>query len=330
MRTDSQRAIGRRRALVASAILLIGGATAVHAAEEPDFAAGDCADAGCHAPLTQFRHMHPAVEDAGCEGCHYEGDDVHSFEAVEEAPALCESCHDLEDGGVWEHASGDALCTDCHDPHGSRWEKMLVEPVRDLCRSCHDAPGVDREFAHRPAEEGRCTSCHHPHRVEEPPLLRAAMPELCVRCHRDKRPIEGESGAHLVELGEECTTCHQPHGSDLAFFLEESYSQELYLSEIEEDIALCLGCHGDLVEEDADTAFRASSGENLHQIHVGIEGKGRNCRDCHEMHARKRYRLLRKDYRMQDWSAQMLYSRDETEATCGPACHEPRTYPIEE
>lgn len=293
-----------------------------------DYSAHDCTDAGCHASVMEVRHVHPAIEDGGCDACHIEESEPHTFEAIQEAPELCETCHDLEDGGVWEHADGEASCLDCHDPHGSRWEKILIAPVRDLCRSCHDAPGVDAKFAHRPAIEGRCNACHHPHRVTQAPLLRDTMPELCVRCHRDKRPIEGESGAHLIEFGEECTTCHQPHGSERPFFLLEEYSLHLYLGDVEKDVALCLECHGDLVEEDSETAFRSASGKNLHLTHVGIEGKGRNCRDCHEMHARNRYRLLRKEYRMQDWTAQMLYSRSGTEARCAPACHGPRSYPI--
>ena len=168
----------------------------------------------CHAPMTQKKVVHPAVE-MGCVVCHSELDTSaipHKAKGKiakglsAEAPDLCMNCHEkkLFEGKLVHVPVEGGMCLTCHNPHASDAPAMLnAEPPAKLCLGCHTEakktahvralPGghpVGDEGRQRadPGRKGKpfyCASCHQPHRSDFPKLLRyRAGMELCATCHK--------------------------------------------------------------------------------------------------------------------------------------------------
>ena len=145
----------------------------------------DCAE--CHADVTKGFHdathaklaasgTHGATE-IGCESCHGPG-----------------SVHSKKGGGVG----------------------TIINPTKnpETCFQCHlDKRG---EFAlpnAHPIEKVSCSDCHDPHKgdaIMGGGTKLAAMNESCLKCHEAQRgPFVFEHEA----LRDNCTTCHNPHGT---------------------------------------------------------------------------------------------------------------------
>jgi len=166
------------------------------------------------------------VGNKGCVECHEEttahfGGAAHDRIAVADAKL------------------GDTSCESCHGP-GSIHVKAggakgtIVNPGKspDACFQCH----VDKrgEFAlphAHPAGHVTCTDCHDPHRGDAiigGGTRMAAANETCLKCH------EAQRGPYVFEheaLRDNCTACHNPHGSVNAKMLKAR------------NATLCLQCH---------------------------------------------------------------------------------------
>ena len=131
------------------------------------------------------------------------------------------------------HQRAEVSCVACHDVHVRR------DPMRDAltqnqaCTTCHRRTQADiRKVSAHPLRDGQmsCTDCHAPHGARDVAglLKRDTTNQLCFDCHADKR------GPYLWEhapVTEDCSLCHQPHGSNHRALLERSAP------------LLCQSCH---------------------------------------------------------------------------------------
>ncbi|MFO7671364.1 MAG: cytochrome c3 family protein [Bacteroidales bacterium] len=204
-----------------------------------------------------------------CFYCHSEGtDSVHPHQPVETG-----------------------RCLACHDAHGSAQAMLLKFPQQELCLSCHNKSYETdssmtinigrlvkgRMMAHSAIEGEGCTVCHKGHGSGYQNLLVDLYPEdnyikvgtevfgLCFQCH-DASLLEeetqwgtnfrnGTQNLHWLHIngnrGRNCRMCHNLHGSEQKFLLEERVAfgnWEMNLHFIpEEQGGSCLpGCHGRL------------------------------------------------------------------------------------
>ncbi len=169
--------------------------------------------------------------------------DYKTFIDIQNLPApaqslICLKCHsanatfNLHNWNAGSHAANDVSCSDCHRIHAG--PDLIVKP-RDtfqMCYECHQ--DIRAEFMlpnHHPVPEGKitCTDCHDSHSASADKLLRKdSISETCAQCHPDKA---GPFVFEHADLTDDCTACHNQHGSVNAFLLKQS------------DPFLCLQCH---------------------------------------------------------------------------------------
>ncbi len=181
----------------------------------------------------------PLASTHACQTCHgpsaahVEDTDVPTavvFGLNKPTAPQNETCMDCHRGGSrmnWmgsAHESRDLACTSCHTIHVQedpvmtrklnldRWQR--ADSQAQVCFGCHmqKRAQIQRVSAH-PIREGevRCSDCHNPHGgAAEKNLNRFTVNEVCYTCHAEKR------GPFLWEHAparEDCTICHDPHGS---------------------------------------------------------------------------------------------------------------------
>lgn len=135
---------------------------------------------------------------------------------------------------------------------------------------CHAMPSAtDGAVAHTPFLEEQCDRCHTDHSGAEKGLLKAAEPALCLECHKDVE-MKGDVTGHATN-GESCTTCHNPHRSEVRHLLR---TDEMRLG--------CVKCHGeDLARERA---------KPHHHKYFDPE---KECGSCHFAHSNSAEKYLR-------------------------------------
>ena len=226
----------------------------------------------------------------GCETCHgpgtihfdVEGNCIISLrgrfgESVEQRNGICLACHQ-NDGKMmhWPgstHESEDLACTSCHEIHTH--SKVLERTTQaGVCYQCHKKIRAQsfRASTH-PIRDGKvvCSDCHNPHGSPGPSSLhRLSVNDTCYSCHAEKR------GPFLWEhypVTEDCTLCHQAHGSSHEALLNRQGPQ------------LCQQCHQDIRAQgrrhvrrfldfnDTDPARgRFIVGENCQNCHTQVHG----------------------------------------------------------
>lgn len=203
-------------------------------AASPDWTASDCKT--CHDTTVNpaFEHTKHARLEQSCATCH-SGVNEH-FKAQTggpEAPkptlktksakdlnALCLTCHEKANQASFlssMHARRNVACTSCHGVHTFKSDKAQLKTKfdADTCYTCHQKQRtLAARTSHHPVREGKiaCSSCHNPHDGTRQGMIKAdSTNELCYTCHAEKR------GPFLFEhapVKEDCTTCHEPHGSN--------------------------------------------------------------------------------------------------------------------
>jgi len=105
-----------------------------------------------------------------------------------------------------------------------------------------------------------CSDCHNPHGVQEGRLVdQAAMAENCYQCHAEKRgPFLWEH----IPVREDCTTCHEPHGSN-----------HLKMLTVKEPF-LCQRCH-------SETRHPGTLYDQTQLLNASNRLFGRSCTNCH-------------------------------------------------
>jgi predicted CXXCH cytochrome family protein len=229
-----------------------------------------CHQTGLNVPQNGSRH---AALDMGCETCHAthktgeRGKTEFDFHLTKAIPALCTSCHDVNDASLEKAHNGQpfgaANCIQCHDPHQSQKPNLLQKfthppfadksceichaPAKDgkvvltqadpksLCVTCHSeqADKIEKAKVQHPGAQGDCVSCHNPHAGPTPGFIQPDPVRACLACHTDQADQFKKAHVHQPAFEQSCAICHQPHGGDNAHLLRTSSAD-----------ALCLECHG--------------------------------------------------------------------------------------
>lgn len=125
---------------------------------------------------------------------------------------------------------------------------------------CHERfmPGK-MAFQHEPVSAGKCGECHaQPYR--ESKFSGSGQNITCSKCHRKlEYEIQTSGFVHGPVKEGDCTSCHDPHGSDLKYYLKQPYGR------------LCTMCHN---------LKGLYSGASVHE-----PVKDGNCGVCHDVHA---------------------------------------------
>jgi predicted CXXCH cytochrome family protein len=109
----------------------------------------------------------------------------------------------------------------------------LVDPAAARCLTCHGRL-LSQPVKHVAAVDD-CLACHSFVKKDGQTLVSfsSAQPELCVGCHSDQAAAAaGKVAAPHAPVTGDCTTCHNPHSSDVPKLLRK----RLHL--------LCDDCHG--------------------------------------------------------------------------------------
>ena len=169
---------------------------------------------GCHGPSETHTNKPEGMKDRPKPEFPYgkrTKDDIAGHNQV------CADCHKggrkFMDWAGSAHAARDVPCTDCHKLH------IQKDPVRDkrtqadVCYTCHKEQRVlFNKPSHHPVPEAKmaCSDCHASHGSSGPKLVqRDTIADTCFSCHMEKRgPF-----VRKHEPAEDCTICHNPHGS---------------------------------------------------------------------------------------------------------------------
>jgi DmsE family decaheme c-type cytochrome len=212
------------------------------------------------------------VGEETCLTCHedqkkgYHGS-PHARAANPRTPAGkqgCESCH----GPGQAHVDGGGDKTKIKNP-----ATMTLRDANASCQSCHNRSTHDGfSGSKHDARNVGCVTCHSVHapKSEKAQLKTETQQETCVQCHRKEvnkihksshMPVGDKYGGKM-----ECTTCHNPHGSQNVKMLKEGTS----ITEA------CASCHAE------------KRGPFLFEHAVGRE----SCVTCHDPHGSNNERML--------------------------------------
>lgn len=157
------------------------------------------------APLRDFGRFAatPVAEQNGvCLDCHTDHSRLGWFgSAHDEQEVSCASCHQVhvEQDPVFDAVSQQEICFDCHAETRAQTLKPSAHPLRFGkmgCTDCHSAHDGNNDFQ----------------------LAASNVNDSCYSCHAEKR------GPFLWEhapVPEDCTLCHDAHGSNHAAMLKQ-------------------------------------------------------------------------------------------------------------
>ena len=207
---------------------------------------------GCHTP--EPKHLVEGGEGSmkfpgsdNCLACHKSNDHKRmnwAFSAHSKAGVECRNCHGVHS-------------PDIHMKNGREFKGVNVgmwksDAKSALCMTCHtDVAARMNMPSHHPVKEGglSCVSCHDPHSGKQTAL--AGTNQQCAKCHQN---VSGPKVFEHAPVVEDCTTCHNPHGSPNRRLLQLAQPMQ------------CLQCH--------------SVASNMH----GNPPRGaqlRGCTNCH-------------------------------------------------
>ncbi len=292
----------RYLALVLAGVALLVGAGTAHAqkaAPAAGWSATDCQSCHDKAVGPAFQKTKHAQNDQSCATCHTnvaehmkaqmggeKNGPVPSMKklSVQQINDTCLKCHDKGAQANWTGGAHDRFkvaCTTCHSIHDAKSRTAQLKTATDpeTCFTCHKGMRAKAQrTSHHPVREGKlnCSSCHNPHDGSRPKMLRAeSVNELCYNCHTEKR------GPFLFEhapVREECTSCHEPHGSNHKRLLVQKMPN------------LCWNCHltgsghfgsGDNYNNEKGGVAVAPTGAPSGYPTIGSRFVEKSCRNCH-------------------------------------------------
>jgi len=162
---------------------------------------------GAHTGRVQPGEERPSVIQFG----------ANSLTSINEQNGACAECHlaDIDIGWqVGSHDSESIACADCHTSHSPRDPILASESQGSVCVDCHITQRSSELKPYGHAQNGKvgCNGCHSIHDADGPSALtRFTANQTCYQCHAEKR------GPFLWEhapVGEDCSLCHAPHGSN--------------------------------------------------------------------------------------------------------------------
>jgi DmsE family decaheme c-type cytochrome len=141
-----------------------------------------------------------------------------------ERSAACLTCHQGGERTHWQastHYNRDTACTSCHKIHTGHDKVRDTVTQPEVCFVCHkeQRSQINRPW-HHPIREGKmtCSDCHNVHGGNPKQLKRSSVNEVCYTCHMEKR---GPFVHNHQPVTEDCTICHQPHGTVIAALLKQ-------------------------------------------------------------------------------------------------------------
>lgn len=243
----------------------------------------------CLAPATVLAQAPVPIGNEACKTCHvpYEAHKVNVYHSdclachTPESQHLTEGgkgtvkfptadnclfCHQTNDHkrmnwAFSEHKKGQVECRDCHGLHSPKQPKKSnlalwkTDKQSALCMDCHQDVAARMNMpSHHPVKEGglSCVSCHDPHSGKQTNLV--SKNDQCYTCHQ---AIRGPKVFEHAPVVEDCTTCHNPHGTPNRRLLNLSQPMQ------------CLQCH--------------SMALTTHPLVAGKQSGValRNCTSCH-------------------------------------------------
>lgn len=301
----------------------------------------------------QAKVTHAPFATGDCSLCHQRKDPKSPGGLTKSVNDLCAFCHEdlakLMSTGRFKHSVAAEKCTTCHNPHNSMAKALLVSEMPQLCVDCH--PGVGKKMTqakvrHASLTSGTsCSNCHNPHASNVEKILTRLPYDQCVNCH-GKDGIKDSAGKELPNFKQflaenpvqhapvaqkDCSSCHEPHGSEHTRMLIAEYPAAFYAPFEPSNYALCFTCHEEksvtVAETTTETRFRDGK-RNLHYLHVNKQDRGRICRACHEVHAAKQSYLIREKvpYGNKGFMLNVGYTKNPNGGTCDKTCHPAKTY----
>jgi predicted CXXCH cytochrome family protein len=305
----------------------------------------------CHdKAIAEGAFVHGPAAVGGCAACH----NPHQSENPKLLPAagnqVCFACHadkaEAFKGRKFVHAPVRDACVNCHSPHkGGHRYNLSAEADRDLCFTCHPDKEKDIKEAtvpHKGLDTPRkCLACHDPHVSDYVKQLVSEPAQLCLGCHdrqyggqnggvaNMKEFLEGNTDHHGPIRQNDCSSCHNTHGSGNFRMLREFFPRLFYAGYSRDNYRLCFMCHEQTLADDEKTAtltkFR-NGDHNLHFVHVNKAVKGRTCRACHDAHATNNPRHIRDAVPFGSWQLPVGFTKTETGGQCLSGCHQRFSY----
>lgn len=178
--------------------------------------------------------------------------------------AMCLTCHTNHQRIEWKgssHEFADVACASCHKIHANKDPILDKQTQAQVCLTCHTKERAKfQQPSHHPVKEGKmtCTECHNVHGEQGTGArIKTSQREKCTSCHAEKR------GPFLWEhapAAEDCTICHNPHGSNQPALLKKRPPM------------LCQECHSAL-----HASYRNDGSKLPGSALLGIKG----CVNCH-------------------------------------------------
>jgi len=285
--------------MIAAAMLLAVSASPAQDQEPSYSRKGADTCLACHGDdqnvVTLFRSKHGVPSDPDspfghgqlqCEACHGPGGahtgrvrrgqerppvvrfSADSVTPIGEQNSYCLNCHQNNTGFAWHgsgHDDNTVACADCHVSHAESDPVLSTATQSAVCFDCHQQQRTEllKPYAH-PVRQGAmaCGDCHDVHGSSANLLMaRQTVNETCHDCHADVR------GPHLWEhapVVEDCTACHNPHGSNHSGMLKMRGPM------------LCQSCHSQ--------SGHPSLPQDERGLPTGAPSQyllGQNCMNCH-------------------------------------------------
>jgi len=218
----------------------------------------------CHETNEQHQRI---IFHSDCYACH-----TPTIEHLEEGGRgnielpdsnKCLACHEYNDHermnwAFSEHSKAGVECRQCHGNHSPKVKKLPPQLMRAdedsaVCMTCHQDVAARMTLkSHHPVREGglSCVSCHAPHDAQQTSLF--GKNEQCNQCHQN---VRGPKVFEHPPVVEDCTICHNPHGSPNRRLLQLAQPMQ------------CVQCHS--------LAINLHGGTNLNGAQM------RNCVNCH-------------------------------------------------
>ncbi len=310
----------------------------------------------CH-ESTEFEQEfgHGPVELGVCTFCH----DPHQADIPglfrENAQDVCISCHDdfgqgMQQAAFIHPAIQELSCVGCHFAHGSERAGLLKQEGEELCFGCHEE--IENKYVTSKSRHGAlyidkgCENCHFVHYSDYENLLYNEELNICLDCHGQdnyskskklrniKREIDGKTYLHGPLAEAQCSSCHDPHGTDFPDLLVSSYPSAFYAAYSPGRYNFCFQCHEAGILEKPETteltSFR-NGALNLHYLHVVREKKGRTCQSCHQSHASDGKKLISSTgAQFGSWQIPLRFTISERGGSCVPGCHRQMDYDREQ
>ncbi len=183
------------------------------------------------------------------------------------------------------------LCESCHGPGSAHVDaadpELILNPAKGdqfeqspTCLSCHKDGQFDNwTFSHHNSGDVNCSSCHKVH-AEHREWTQEYVLDLCYGCHAEVRAQTFLPSHHQVSEGRmNCLSCHDPHGGQTAFAMEDTGRET------------CFSCHPD--KEGPFVYEHAPASEDCMVCHTPHGSVADNlllaneptlCLNCHAMH----------------------------------------------